>query len=260
MSKLNPNPARTSSAILASVLACAGTLEAASAFAHAHGHDHPSPKPSSAEPQRAHAHAEAHAQAGHHDHRHHRHDGHEHDGHAHDGHGHDGHGHDAHADGHAHGAHVHGLAHLDAALDGRTLVIAIRSPGWDLVGFERAPRDEAERARIEAARATLADGARLFAFEPAGACRAAEPARVVLPSAIEPEGAAADPGEPGHPGDWTATWTFDCAEPASLRAIRVDWFDAFASTERIEVQWIGPDGQAGHALTAAERRIPVGGR
>lgn len=251
MTKLTWTSPRIPSAVLAAALLSVGAIEGAPAFAHAPGHDHSSPNSSSAPPQRAHAHShsEAHAQADDHDHSHaHRHGGHEHDEH------------DAHADGHAHGAHVHGLAHLDAALDGRSLMIAVRTPGWDLVGFERAPRDEAERARIEAARATLADGARLFAFEPADACRPAEAARVVLPTAIEPHGAEAEPSESGHPGDWSATWTFDCADPASLRAIRVDWFDAFESTERIEVQWIGPEGQAGHSLTAAQRRIPVGRR
>jgi hypothetical protein len=152
---------------------------------------------------------------------------------------------------------VHGLAHLDAALDGRTLLIEVRTPGWDLVGFERAPRDDDERARIDAARRTLSDAARLVAFEPEGACTPAAPAKVILPTSIDPGSATAGDA---HPGDWSVAWSFDCADPESLRAVRIDWFDAFPETQRIAVQWIGPDGQAGLELGPASRRIAVRGR
>lgn len=191
---------------------------------------------------------------------------HEHD-HDHDHGQHDGHAAHDH-EGHAHGAHVHGLAHLDAALDGADLAVEVRVPGWDLVGFERAPRDDAERSKVEAARRMLTDGARLFAFEPAGACVPKQPGQVLLPAALadgvhghEHAGHEHSHGKGsagGHPGDWTASWSFTCADPSTLRAIRVDWFDAFQGTERIEVQWIGPAGQSGHELTPAARRIPVG--
>lgn len=175
---------------------------------------------------------------------------------------------------HAHGAHVHGVAHLDAALDGRVLSVEIRVPGWDVVGFERAPRDGAEREKVAAARALLADGSRLLALEPAGSCVPSGPGRVALPAALvesadDHDHADHDPAHDhdhghdhatGHPSDWSATWSFTCAEPSTLRAIRVDWFDAFPSTERIAVQWIGPDGQAGFDLTPSNRRILVAGR
>lgn len=176
---------------------------------------------------------------------------------------------DAH-EGHAHGAHVHGLAHLDAALDGEKLAVEVRVPGWDLVGFERAPRDNAERAKVEAARKLLTDGARLFAFEPAGACVPDESGEVRLPAALLADTDEHDHGadhsshdpesERSHPSDWTAAWSFTCADPSALEAIRVDWFDAFPSTERIAVQWIGPAGQSGHELTPSARRIPVAAR
>jgi hypothetical protein len=175
-------------------------------------------------------------------------------------------------DGHAHGAHVHGVAHLDAALDGRMLAIEVRVPGWDLVGFEREPRDDAERAKVDSARTLLADGGRLFAFEPAGSCVPSGPGQVALPAALSEaknDHAGHDHGHDhdhdhghatGHPSDWSATWSFTCADPAALAAVRVEWFDAFPGTERIEVQWIGPAGQAGHELTPSTRRIPVAGR
>jgi hypothetical protein len=125
------------------------------------------------------------------------------------------------------------------------------------VGFERAPRDDAERARVDSARNALSDPIRLIAFEPEDACAPSGPARLTLPRSIdESSGPAGD----GHPGDWIAGWTFTCAEPTALRAVRVDWFDVFSETQRIAVQWIGPAGQAGLELTPATRRIPASGR
>jgi hypothetical protein len=192
------------------------------------------------------------------------------------------HGHD-HDHDHDHGSsqrpHVHGLAHLDGALDGKTLTLQLQTPGWDLVGFERAPRDDAERAKVDAAKARLEDGASLFAFEPAGACAPSAAAKLTLPAALSETAAAdqhdhdhshdhdhdhdhkhdhgEDKGASMHGGDWLISWEFQCADPAALKSIRVNWFDAFPGTERAQVQWIGPTGQGGYELTAASRLIPV---
>lgn len=71
---------------------------------------------------------------------------------------------------HQHGAHVHGLAQASLVVDGGSLALELTVPGMDLVGFEHAPRDDAQRARIAAALATLEASAQWLAFEPAGAC------------------------------------------------------------------------------------------
>ncbi|MGY6661121.1 MAG: ZrgA family zinc uptake protein [Glycocaulis sp.] len=59
------------------------------------------------------------------------------------------------------GTHVHGLAELAVALnpDG-TLVAEIESPLYNLIGFERAPRDEGEYALVGQAIAALESDAR----------------------------------------------------------------------------------------------------
>jgi hypothetical protein len=197
----------------------------------------------------------------------------------------------SHGDGHDHEggsgqrAHVHGLAHLDGALDGTLLTLQLQTPGWDLIGFERTPRDDDERAKVESTRQRLSDGAGLFAFEPAGACTPAGAAKLTLPAALTEAQTGAkgehkhdhnakhdhdhDHGhdhadgksEPAmHGGDWMIVWEFRCTDPAALQAIRVDWFDAFPGTERVQVQWIGPAGQGGYELTGSSRRIPIASR
>ncbi|MGY6532713.1 ZrgA family zinc uptake protein [Glycocaulis sp.] len=58
------------------------------------------------------------------------------------------------------GAHVHGLAELAIALDSDgTLLAELESPLYNLAGFERAPRNDAEAALVRAAKDALRDGA-----------------------------------------------------------------------------------------------------
>lgn len=71
---------------------------------------------------------------------------------------------------HQHGAHVHGVAQATLVVADGTLALELTVPGMDLVGFEHAPRDDGQQARIDAALATLEATAQWLAFEPAGSC------------------------------------------------------------------------------------------
>lgn len=52
-------------------------------------------------------------------------------------------------------AHVHGTTIVEVAQDGRNVTLAFDLTGMDAVGFERAPRNDAERATVDAALTTL---------------------------------------------------------------------------------------------------------
>lgn len=73
---------------------------------------------------------------------------------------------------HRHDVHVHGTAQATLVVDAASLAFELSVPGMDAIGFEHAPRDDAERARLDAALAALEDSGRWLAFEPAGACTA----------------------------------------------------------------------------------------
>ena len=47
-----------------------------------------------------------------------------------------------------HGAHEHGHGNLDIVVEGEELVVELRIPAANVVGFEYAPRDDAEREAI----------------------------------------------------------------------------------------------------------------
>jgi Protein of unknown function (DUF2796) len=64
-------------------------------------------------------------------------------------------------------AHVHGGARLDIAVEPRRILLFFETPLDNLVGFERAPRTDAERRRADEAVARLKAGDQMFRFDPA---------------------------------------------------------------------------------------------
>lgn len=164
-------------------------------------------------------------------------------------------------------AHVHGLALLDVAFDGGRLQLDLEATAHDLVGFERAPRDEAEKARLDAARRTLLDHARLWQFNVAAGCVAEAP---VLEVPGTPEGAAAKAHAHGHGhehgdghaqekkhGDWRVRYRFQCRNPEALRAIDTGLFAAFPAIESVRVQLIDASGARAASLTPAQPRLTL---
>ena len=63
-------------------------------------------------------------------------------------------------DGHReHDAHAHGHGTLDIVVEGEELVVELRIPAVNLVGFEHAPRDDAEREAVRVALVPFQDAA-----------------------------------------------------------------------------------------------------
>lgn len=71
---------------------------------------------------------------------------------------------------HQHGAHVHGVAQATLVVADGTLALELTVPGMDLVGFEHAPRDADQQARIDSALAALEASGQWLALEPEGSC------------------------------------------------------------------------------------------
>ena len=149
--------------------------------------------------------------------------------------------------------HEHGVVHLDIAVDKARITVQMSSPLDNLLGFERAPRNDDERRRVAALVATLRAPAALFAIDPAAGCK---------PGAVELTSAALQLGKPdpaelqaGH-ADIDASLEFDCAEAG--RAAFVDTallFRTYAGIQRIVVQVASSRGQRMVTLTRAAQRI-----
>ena len=78
-------------------------------------------------------------------------------------------------DGHReHGAHEHGRGMLDIVAEGEELVVEFRIPAANVVGFEHAPRDDAEREAVHRAAETFRDPASVLVLPAAAECEVEE--------------------------------------------------------------------------------------
>ena len=74
-------------------------------------------------------------------------------------------------DGHReHDPHEHGHGTLDVAVEGEDLVIELRMPGVNVVGFEHAPGTDAEREAVRQALARFRDPAAVLVPSPGAEC------------------------------------------------------------------------------------------
>jgi hypothetical protein len=131
---------------------------------------------------------------------------------------------------------------LDVALDGNKLSVALQAPLDNLLGFERAPRNDAERQAAAALLARLRSpdkATALFAPDAAAQCVLAQPQ--VQAAVLEP--ITKRQADNDH-ADLDATYEFSCTLPTQLRALTLGLFDAFPRLQRVDVQVVGPKGQA----------------
>lgn len=150
-------------------------------------------------------------------------------------------------------AHQHGIGQLDLALEGNQLLLVLEMPAEDLLGFEHAPRDQAQRARLDEVRATLAQADQLFQLSGSAHCKLSS---VELHSSLFAR--SANPGEPAPAGghaDIRAQYQYHCTRPEQLRHLDAVLFRHFPGSERLRVQAVTPRGQASGELTAEQPRL-----
>jgi hypothetical protein len=174
-----------------------------------------------------------------------------------------------------HAAHEHGKATLDVALDGGRLEVRLATPAINVLGFERAPRTDAERQAVADATALLGRHKDLFSFPVAARC-AGYPSKVTAP-----EWAGAGGGDKGGKGgkdakhdhdhdhdhakdhdhgdhdhaDYVATWTFTCAVPAALAFVDAPLVGRLQPGTTVQANVITDALQNRQDLTAAAARI-----
>ncbi len=142
--------------------------------------------------------------------------------------------------------HVHGQARLDLMLEGARLTIEAELPMETLTGFERAPRNDDERARLQRALEALrASG--VFRPTPDAGCRPASQALRWSGSAEPATAASGLPSDDTHL-DLLVTHAFDCERPARLALIEIGLFDIFSRLRRIEARFAGPGGTQARTL------------
>lgn len=179
------------------------------------------------------------------------------------------HAHEPH--GHAHGshnaaAHQHGVGALDIVIDDKQLLLELTTPAGDLLGFEHAPHNQAQRDQLDSLMSTLRQPEKLFALPAAAQC-SLESVELHSPLFALPEhsGDDAHAEHEHHHGhndkhehehaDINAQYSYSCTTPTRLEHLDVTLFDLFPSSEKLILQAITPRGQQGGELTAANRRV-----
>ncbi|MDC8011113.1 DUF2796 domain-containing protein [Tahibacter soli] len=141
----------------------------------------------------------------------------------------------------AHGVHEHGAATLAVTLEGDRLELALGAPGASIVGFERAPRDDAERAALARAQALLAAPAQWIALPAAAGCAL--------------ESSAADFDTAGEHADFDVRAAWRCTAPARLTTLDLTLFERFARLERVTANLVLPDRQDSRTLARGAARL-----
>lgn len=150
-------------------------------------------------------------------------------------------------------AHEHGVARLDVGVEAARVVLLLDTPLDNLLGFEHAPRSDAERAKASDAVARLRDGGALFRIDPAAGCKLA---KVDLVSAALGLGGAAAGGAEGH-ADLEGQFEFQCTAGSKASFVEVRLFDAFPGFKRLDLQVATPRGQMKATLRPPHTRVAL---
>lgn len=150
-------------------------------------------------------------------------------------------------------AHQHGVARLDVAVEPGRVTLELDTPLDNLLGFERAPRNAAERQAVDAVVAQLKAADQLFKVDPAAGCKLD---KVELNSAVLKLGTP-DPAEAkdGH-ADIDGDFSFTCADAGKASYIDVGLF-RFDHLQRLEVQVATPKGQFKRDLKRPTQRLSL---
>ncbi len=181
-----------------------------------------------------------------------------------------------------HEAHVHGQVELNIAQDGHDLLLEITAPGADVVGFEHAPQDDAQKQALEKALETLHHPEKLFALSDKAQCEKRE---VLIKHTLggeeyqhshaygEGEEHEHQHGEGEHDhkahdhkghdhdehqhGSFTAQYQFHCEAVDQLKQIDTQWFQYFPSTEKIQANLLTEKQQSALQLNAKQTLIKL---
>lgn len=146
------------------------------------------------------------------------------------------------------GAHQHGVARLEVSIDEGGVQVTMESPLEVLVGFERAPKDNAQREALARMVDRLKAGDQLFAIDPAAAC-------TLTASSVEHPFQPGKGGAKGGHADAEATWSWRCEKPAGIKRIEVRLFEVFSRLMTLRVQTATPKGQGSATLVKSRRFI-----
>ena len=169
-----------------------------------------------------------------------------------------------------HEAHEHGHGTLDIVVEGEELVIELRIPAVNVVGFEHAPKDDAEREAVRQALVPFGNATSLFVLSAEADCEVEEAEAAISSMGHEDEHEGEGHGDgDGHEhetdehakdeheehaedgsdsdaeahSELRATYHFHCHAPERLGEIDVRAFEHLRDAEEVDVRVVTPAAQ-----------------
>ena len=190
-----------------------------------------------------------------------------------------------------HGAHAHGHGTLDIVVEGDQAVFELRIPAVNVVGFEHAPRDDAEHETVRRALEPLRDAGSLFSLSVDADCAVEEAAANIVSlsdddhhdegdheadehaaheddhhdegdheadehAAHEDEGTESAAGAEEH-SELRATYRFRCGAPEQLNQVDVLVFEHLHDVEEISARVVTPTAQSATNLDAGSTAVAL---
>jgi len=190
-------------------------------------------------------------------------------------------------------AHEHGLSTLKIAQEGNQLLFVLEAPGADIVGFEHAAENKAQKKAVRAALGQLKAPAGLFPMPEAAGCSVIKSdASFVIEAEDDDdqdedhskeakkadghdhdhdkEAKKADAHDDDHDdhaseakagghAEFQASWTMTCKEPKLAVTSQTTYFEAFERAKEIKVEAIGASGQQVLTLTRSAPLLDLSG-
>lgn len=140
--------------------------------------------------------------------------------------------------------HEHGKLTFNVALDRQTLSIELDAPADNVIGFEHAPRTDAERTSISDAASLLQSGNGLFAFPPNAFCKF-----------VSTELHAPEWKEGQHHADYEARFRFHCDQPQHLEWLQLPLLTKLREVHEAQVNVVTATSQLSAAVTSADAKV-----
>ncbi len=143
-------------------------------------------------------------------------------------------------------AHVHGISAVLVGVEEAGVIIELRAPGDDIVGFEHEPANAAQKRQVEAALAVLKTPRDLFRLTAAAVCEAGEVE--VLGSLLAEKHAGENHGE------FHLRYQYRCQRIGELSGLELILFDRFRRLRTINVHVVSARGQRSYRLDSGNRQ------
>ena len=122
-------------------------------------------------------------------------------------------------------AHLHGLGTMNIVQDHNKILVELEMPGFDIVGFEYKAKTSVDKNKVNAALKILENPANVINFTNAGNCDLKKTKSIIL--------------EEKNHTEFRAEYSFLCSNISKVKSLKINVFDKFKNSEKIELNVVG---------------------